>query len=219
MMTTTQRDAGFSLLLACLFLALCFGAAEWTAGTPLFSLSPPGGGAADIAESLRQDLHLTFFTIWAALLLAAPALALLPGINRSRQAWRWWRITWSASLVVFAVHFYWAVVIIFDNDWSRILNTPRVTVPRLDTVFAVWWVIDVGLAWTWQTRAYWMLCQRWALHLLAFVLFFVGAAREGELPISRALGWAMAVLVLLGLLRWLFRRNTAADLDSGVFRR
>lgn len=216
MMTTTQRDAGLSLALAFLFLALCVGAAEWTAGESLFSLSPPGGGPADMAESLRQDLHLTFFTIWAALLLATPALALLPSARRSINAWRWWRITWSASLLVFAVHFYWAVVIVFDNDWSRILNTPRVTVPRLDTVFAVWWAIDVCLAWAWRPMAYWVYIQRWALHLLAFVLFFVGAAREGELPVSRALGWAMAVGVVAGLLSRLFSPKTPGHPSPGM---
>lgn len=218
MMTTTQKDAGLSLVLASLFLALCFGAAAWIGDAPWFSLSPPGGGPADVDESLRQDLHLTFFTIWASLLLATPALAFLPSVNRSIIAWRWWRITWSASLLVFAVHFYWAVVIVFDNDWSRILNTPRVTVPRLDSVFAVWWLIDVWLAWTCRSTAYWIQIQRWAVHLLAFVLFFVGAAREGELPSSRALGWAMAVVVVAGLLTRLFRRKTSAHSSQGASR-
>jgi len=200
---TNARDAAWTLGLSATLVVLCFIAAAWTQNWPLFSLSPPGSETADVLASARHDLHLTFFTIWASLLLATPALALLPSIRRSTVAYHWWRITWSASLLVFAVHFYWAVVVVFGNDWSRILNTPRVTVPRLDTVFAIWWVLDVVLAWSRRTTPLWVTAQRWGVHLLAFVLFFMGAAREGELALSRALGWGMAVVVAAGLVVWL----------------
>jgi len=160
-----------------------------------------------VAEALRQDLHLTFFTIWASLLLATPALALFPAIRQSARTYRAWRIFWTASLLVFAVHFYWATVVIFGNDWQRILHTPRVSAPRLDTVFALWWLVDVILAWTWRTDAWWLRLQRLGVHLLAFVLFFMGAAREGELVASRALGWSMVVVVAAGLIAWLARRR------------
>lgn len=207
MTTSTSRSAGITLALSGLSLAVCFAAAWWSRDLALFSLTPPGGGAADVVEALRQDLHLTFFTIWASLLLATPALALFPTIRQSACVYQTWRIFWTASLLVFAVHFYWATVIIFGNDWQRILNTPRVSAPRLDTVFALWWVVDVVLAWTTRTEAVWLRLQRLGVHLLAFVLFFMGAAREGELAASRALGWFMAVVVAAGLIAWLARRR------------
>lgn len=207
MTASTSRSAGTALAISSLSLAVCFAAAWWSRDLALFSLTPPGGGAADVAEALRQDLHLTFFTIWASLLLATPALALFPTIRQSARAFEAWRILWTASLLVFAVHFYWATVVIFGNDWQRILNTPRVSAPRLDTVFALWWVLDVVLAWTTRTNAFWLRLQRLGVHLLAFVLFFMGAAREGELAASRALGWSMAVVVAAGLVSWLVRRR------------
>jgi len=207
MTASTSRAAGMTLALTSLLLALCFGAAWWSRDLALFSLTPPGGGTADVVEALRQDLHLTFFTIWASLLLATPALALFPTIRQSACVYQTWRIFWTASLLVFAVHFYWATVVIFGNDWQRILNTPRVSAPRLDTVFALWWVVDVVLAWTTRTEAVWLRLQRLGVHLLAFVLFFMGAAREGELAASRALGWFMAVVVAAGLIAWLARRR------------
>lgn len=207
MTTSSSRTMATPLTLAGLALALCFGAAWWSRDLTLFSLTPPGGGPADVAAALRQDLHLTFFTIWASLLLATPALALFPSIRQSARVYQAWRIFWTASLLVFAVHFYWATVVIFDNDWQRILNTPRVSAPRLDTVFALWWVVDVLLAWTARTDAGWLRLQRLGVHLLAFVLFFMGAAREGELAASRALGWLMAVVVAAGLIAWLARRR------------
>lgn len=207
MTASTSRAAGITLTLSSLLLALCFAAAWWSRDMALFSLTPPGGGTADVAEALRQDLHLTFFTIWASLLLATPALALFPAIRQSPHAYQAWRIFWTASLLVFVVHFYWATVVIFGNDWQRILNTPRVSAPRLDTVFALWWVVDVVLAWTTRSDAVWLRLQRLGVHLLAFVLFFMGAAREGELAASRALGWSMAVIVAAGLITWLARRR------------
>jgi len=207
MTTSTSRSAGITLALSGLSLAVCFAAAWWSRDLALFSLTPPGGGTADVVEALRQDLHLTFFTIWASLLLATPALALFPTIRQSACVYQTWRIFWTASLLVFAVHFYWATVVIFGNDWQRILNTPRVSAPRLDTVFALWWVVDVVLAWTTRTEAVWLRLQRLGVHLLAFVLFFMGAAREGELAASRALGWFMAVVVAAGLIAWLARRR------------
>lgn len=207
MTTSTSRSAGITLALSGLSLAVCFAAAWWSRDLALFSLTPPGGGTADVVEALRQDLHLTFFTIWASLLLATPALALFPTIRQSARVYQTWRIFWTASLLVFAVHFYWATVVIFGNDWQRILNTPRVSAPRLDTVFALWWVVDVVLAWTTRTEAVWLRLQRLGVHLLAFVLFFMGAAREGELAASRALGWFMAVVVAAGLIAWLARRR------------
>ncbi|WP_066708980.1 hypothetical protein [Curvibacter delicatus] len=207
MTTSTSRSAGITLALSGLSLAVCFAAAWWSRDLVLFSLTPPGGGTADMVEALRQDLHLTFFTIWASLLLATPALALFPTIRQSARVYQTWRIFWTASLLVFAVHFYWATVVIFGNDWQRILNTPRVSAPRLDTVFALWWVVDVVLAWTTRTEAVWLRLQRLGVHLLAFVLFFMGAAREGELAASRALGWFMAVVVAAGLIAWLARRR------------
>lgn len=203
---TRRTDGVIAALLAALSLVVVFVAAAATREWPLFSLLPPGGAVADFQPAQREDLHRTFFTIWASLLLAAPALALLPMAGASALAARLWRICWTASLLVFAAHFWWAVGVMFGHDWSRVLHTPRVTAPRLDTVFAVWWCVDVALAWTVRPDRRWVRLQRAGVHLLAFVLFFVGAAREGELVLSRTLGWSFASVVGLGLAAWLWRR-------------
>ena len=186
--------------------ALAFAAAYWTRDAALFSLQPPGGGTADFAPTQRQDLHRTFFTIWASLLLAAPAMAFFVSRHQSERHFQLWRAFWTASLLVFSVHFYWAVVVMFGNDWSRILNTPRVSAPRLDTVFAVWWCVDVLLAWTLKGEPWPVRVQRWLVHILAFILFFMGAAREGELVLSRLLGWGFAGVVALAVVRAVWRR-------------
>jgi hypothetical protein len=73
-------------------------------------------------------------------------------------------------------------------------------------VFAVWWCVDVALAWTVRADRLWLRLQRAGVHLLACVLFVVGAAREGELPLSRALGWTFVAIVALGLATWARQR-------------
>lgn len=205
--STRRVDLLLSVVLAACLILLVFLAARWTRDWSLFSLVPPGGGVADVLPGQREDLHRTFFTVWASMVLAAPAIALLPFSWHRPLASRLWGITWTASLLVFAVHFYWAIVILFGNDWDRVLNTPRVTAPRLDTVFAIWWTLDVLLAWLVSPLLLWVRVERVGVHLLAVVLFFAGAAREGELPASRALGWLFVAIVIFGLAGWLIGRT------------
>lgn len=200
---TPRPDAtvlGFVSLSGALFLALAFFAAWWSREWEVFSLFPPGASMADLAREQRQDLHTAFFTVWAALVVVAPALALLPWRRQSSEFAAWWLASWTVALMVFLVHFCWAVWVVFDGDWQRILHTPRVSAPVLDTVFAVWWCVDVGVAWFWRSEAQWVRVQRVLVHVLAFILFFMGAAREGELVMSHVLGWGLALAVLAGLL-------------------
>ncbi|MDF3822939.1 hypothetical protein P3G55_23785 [Leptospira sp. 96542] len=207
----TDRQALLqALALGVLFSLAALLAAWLTRDQAIFSLLPPGGAAPDIRPEQRFDLHVTFFTIWATIALVTPALCLFPFMRHSAVAGRYWLAFWTVSLLAFAIHFYWAVVLVFGNDWSRILDTPRVSAPRLDTVFAVWWVVDVLLAWFHRGDALWVRAQRLLVHLLAFILFFMGAAREGELPLSRAIGYAMAAAVLVAVLVWLWRLRPGA---------
>lgn len=199
----SARELRLALWSLILLLTTAFAVAWLTRNEPLFSLLPPGGVTPDIQPAQHLDLHRTFFTIWAALVLVTPALCLFPFRRHSARAARYWLAFWTAALLAFLVHFYWAVVVIFGHDWQRITHTTRVSAPVLDTVFAVWWVLDVALAWGWRSRARWVEVQRALVHALAFILFFMGAAREGELPLSRALGYALAIACLGSLLRWL----------------
>lgn len=196
------RATTAGLLSLMLSLAGAFAAAWFTRDIELFSLVPAPGLAPDVQKGQRLDLHRTFFTIWAALVLVTPALALVFFRNTSGRAARYWLAFWTAALVAFLVHLFWAVSVIFGNDWQRILQTPRVSAPVLDTVFAVWWCIDVGIAWFSRSEASWVKFQRVLVHMLAFVLFFMGAAHEGELLASRVLGWTMAMVVGLAALSW-----------------
>jgi hypothetical protein len=179
-----------------LVLSAAFAGAWWTRDLPLFSLVPAGASAADMLPGQRLDLHRTFFTAWAAVALVTPALCLAIHRASSAHGAERWLAMWTAAWLAFVVHYGWAVEVIFGGDWQRILHTPRVSAPLLGTVFVLWWTADVLLAWTLRREPAWIKVERGLLHLLAFVMFFVGAAREGELPLSRAIGWAMAIAVM-----------------------
>jgi hypothetical protein len=199
------------MFIAGLFLALALGgaflAASLTGNDALFTLVPQGGGQPDVfQESQRVDLHRTFFTAWAALILLTPALCTFFFRRSSARAARYWLAFWTVSLLAFLVHFYWAVFVMFGNDWGRILQAKaRVSAPVPDTIVTLWWGLDVLLAWLVRSENLWIRIQRVLVHLALFVLFFLGSAKEGELLLSKALGIAMAVAVLISFLIWIRR--------------
>ena len=209
---------------ACLVIVLggAFLAASATQDKPIFSLSPPREKAAppnvpeppDIGEDQRLDLHRTFFTAWAALLLVTPALCTFLFRRSSESAAGYWLAFWTVGLVAFLVHFYWAVVVIFGTDWGRIFNTTRVSAALPDTIFTVWWTLDVLLAWLVRSEGGLMRIQRALIHIFAFVLFFAGSALEGEIWWSKALGFAMGAAVLLSVLAWFARRLKGRSLAA-----
>lgn len=224
MTARTVRPTAGQLAVAVISLAVALGgaflAASLTQHEPIFSLSPPRAKAAppdvpvppDTRESQRLDLHRTFFTAWAALLLAAPAFCTFLFRRSSPAAAGYWLAFWTVGLVAFLVHFYWAVAVIFGNDWGRIMNTTRVSAALPDVVFTAWWVLDVLLAWLLRSEGLLVRAQRLLVHLFGFALFFAGAALEGEITLSRALGWALCAAVLLSLLARVFRRLKGRDL-------
>ena len=210
------RPTARQMLIAVICLVVVLGGAFLTASLTqekkIFSLSPPREKNAppdvqvppDIRETQRLDLHRTFFTAWAALILVTPALCTFLFRRSSKSAAGYWLAFWTVSFVAFLIHFYWAVVVIFDSDWNKIFfGTTRVSAGLPDTIFTGWWALDVLLAWLLQSEGVLVRIQRALVHLVAFVLFFAGSAIEGEIWWSKALGFAMAAAVLIAFLIWL----------------
>ena len=200
-----KREVAVAAIAFIVIAGGAFIAASLTQHQQLFSLSPPGQTAHDVEESHRLELHRTFFTAWVALILATPALCAFWFRSSSERAAHYWLTFWSVSYVAFMIHLYWAIVIFFDADWGRIFNTPRVSAALPDIVLAVWWGADVILGWLNLPETVLLRIQRIGVHLLAFILFFAGSALQGELPLSRALGFLMGGAVLISFVLWLIR--------------
>ncbi len=211
-----MKSIGRQMVVAAICLVIVLGgaflAASLTQDQPIFSLSPPREKSAppdipappDLKEEQRLNLHRTFFTAWAALILVTPALCTFLFRRSSKTAGGYWLAFWTVSFLAFLVHFYWAVVVIFANDWCKIFNTTRVSAALPDTIFTVWWGLDVLLAWLVQSERGLIRIQRVLVHLFAFILFFAGSALEGEICWSKALGFAMASAVLVSFVIWGF---------------
>jgi len=215
MTTQTIRPTAKEMLIAIVCLALALGgaflAASYAEGAEFFKLvqRPPNNTEPNIfLEAQRLDLHRTFFTAWAALILVTPALCAFLFRRSSETAARFWLAFWTVSFIAFLVHFYWAVSVMFDNDWGRILKAHgRVSAPVPDTIVTVWWGLDVLLAWLLKSERLWVRIERALIHLAVFVLFVLGSAKEGERTESQVLGVAMGVVVLLSLASRLVRRH------------
>jgi hypothetical protein len=193
----------------CLVLALtgAFAGASMTQERAIFSLSPPVEKSTppdvpvppDVPQTKRLDLHRTFFLAWAAVLVT-PALCTFLFVRSSGRAAQWWLAFWTASLLAFLVHFYWAVVVIFDNDWTRIFHTTRVSAALPDVIFVIWWTLDVLLAWVVWRDGLPIRIERALVHALAFILFFAGSALEGEIFWSHAVGYTLGIAMVLAII-------------------
>jgi len=214
----TLRPAAKELSIAtiCLVIALAgaFLAASFTSDKNIFQLAHPQGGEPDtFPVGQRLDLHRTFFTAWAALILVTPALCTFLFRRNSESAARYWLAFWTVSFLAFLVHFYWAVVVLFGNDWHRIFQAhARVSAPIPDTIVMVWWGVDVMLAWLMQSEKTWVRVQRMVVHLAVLVLFFLGSALQGELVWSRAIGYAMGAAVLASVIYWFILKTRTPTL-------
>lgn len=210
---TKVRPTAKEMLIAVICLVFVLGgaflAASLTRGSDIFRLvpPPPDNTAPNIfQEAQRLDLHRTFFTAWAALILITPALCTFLFRRSAESAAKYWLAFWTVSFIAFLVHFYWAVFVMFGNDWNRILQAKgRVSAPIPDTIVTVWWGLDVLLAWLTVSERLWIRIERTLIHLFVFALFFLGSAKEGERTLSKILGIAMGVAVLVSFLIWLIR--------------
>ena len=205
----TPRHLTVAALCLVVAVGTAFVAASVTRNERIFSLSPPvkegvsqSVTSNDIPETRRLDLHRTFFTAWAALLLVTPALCLFPFHRTSPKAAGYWLAFWTAGFLAFLVHLYWAIFVIFDGDWSRIATSPRVSAPVIDIVFAAWWGLDVLLVWIVPRESRFIKLERAVIYMMAAALFVAGSAIEGEIWLSKAIGFISGGAVALSLLVW-----------------
>lgn len=146
------------------------------------------------------------WTARLALVLATPAIVLyaLPG-----RLGPWWRAFWSAAMLAYLMHFWWAVMRVFHGDvgviWDR-----QGFVAVTNGLLTLLWIADVVVAWTVaQQTALWVLILRFVTWTVVTVSFFLAAAVFREETLPRVLGGLLAVAVVAALLsRKLARPST-----------
>ena len=90
------------------------------------------------------DLNRTKATIWATTLLLIPALVLYPFHTLSARIANLAHLFWTFAYLMFLLHAYWAVFVIFDG----VADTFRQMGPLIASVnflLLAWWVRALGI--------------------------------------------------------------------------
>jgi len=150
---------------------------------------------------LGGDLELgrTKLTIWATTILLAPAQILFLFRSVSRSVANMGYLLWTASWLVFLVHAYWAIFVIFDGVPDTIEQMGVLISAGNFTLLGLW-TVDIVLLWLLpaERQRAWL---QWASRILAFAIFSATLVilREGS---AQILGIAYTgALIVAGLLR------------------
>ena len=151
------------------------------------------------------DLNRTKATIWATTLLLIPALVLYPFHTLSARIANLAHLFWTFAYLMFLLHAYWAVFVIFDG----VADTFRQMGPLIASVnflLPVWWGLDVLLLWTARSQTPRAARFQWATRVFTFLVFAITliALRGGSV---RALGIVFAALVVVALAVRLWARD------------
>jgi hypothetical protein len=151
------------------------------------------------------DLNRTKATIWATTLLLIPALVLYPFHTLSTRIANLAHLFWTFAYLMFLLHAYWAVFVIFDG----VADTFRQMGPLIASVnflLLVWWGLDVLLLWTARSQTPRAARFQWATRAFTFLVFAITliALRGGSV---RALGIVFATLVVVALAVRLWARD------------
>ena len=151
------------------------------------------------------DLNRTKATIWATTLLLIPALVLYPFHTLSARIANLAHLLWTFAYLMFLLHAYWAVFVIFDG----VADTFRQMGPLIASVnflLLIWWGLDVLLLWTARSQTPRAARFQWATRVFTFLVFAITliALRGGSV---RALGIVFAALVVVALAVRLWARD------------
>lgn len=185
----------FTLVLFLVLMALAHGMAE------LWGYIQ--GGTAGVVDHYRVD-----FTLWVVTVLTTSALCsyifLRPG-GRSG----YWIGFWTGGYLAYLIHVYWKAAEVAVPNSRGLFQDLVWAVGWWGLVLAVWWTVDVILAWTIPSDRKWVQIQRGGLHLFAFAVLFAMTVLASVVDIStRLLGLLMALVVVTCFVLRLVVRET-----------
>jgi len=161
-----------------------------------------GAGAAAITFLTLSVDNVSFertrFTALLAMVLAAPALVLY--VLRAGPPNPWWRAFWTAALVAYLIHFWWAVFRVYDSNFAAIVARQGF-VAYTNFAVTILWTLDVIAAWI-AARAR----ASWAMHILHFVTWagvtasFLAASVVFRADTISVAGYVLAAGLLVAIL-------------------
>jgi hypothetical protein len=156
---------------------------------------------------LGQDLSLgrTKATIWVTSVMLIPAFVLYPFATLSARIANLAHLCWTFAYLLFLLHAYWAVFVIFDG----VVDTFRQMGPLISSVnylLVLWWGLDVVLLWTVRGKSPAAARFQIAIRGFTFLVFAITLIVLREGPI-RIFGIVFAAAVILALLVRLWVRE------------
>jgi hypothetical protein len=149
--------------------------------------------------------YATINAITVSIILLIPAIGAFI-LRRAHGPGPGWLMFWTAANLAFLLHLYHGIHGVFADHWNWIFHDqpnldagkpPRVTNPYGDALIAVWWTLDVIMAWTASNRPRWIRAERGILHLVLFVSALVSSIVLSSNGYVR--GWGITLLILTAL--------------------
>ena len=109
----------------------------------------------------------------------------------------WWRAFWTAGMLAYLLHFWWAVFGVFQGDLGTIYDRQGF-VAVTNALLTLLWIADVVVAWVrpWSP-ALWAIILRAVTWALVTVSFFLAAAVFRDEALPKVLGILLAVGVVV----------------------
>lgn len=151
------------------------------------------------------ELNRTKATIWTTTILLMPALVLYQFQTVSARIANLAHLFWSFAYIMFLLHAYWAVFVIFDGVADTFTQMGRL-IAGVNFLLVIWWGLDVLLLWTARSASPRMARFQRSGRVFTFFVFAVTlvALRGGSV---RALGILFVASVVLALLIRLWARD------------
>ena len=143
------------------------------------------------------DLGRAKATIWATTIMLIPALSLYPFRVASTPVANLAHLYWTFAFLLFLLHVYWAVFVIFHGipDTFRKMGP---VVASVNFLLVVWWGLDVLALWIARSSTSRAARCQWATRTFAFLFFAITLTVPRDGP-ARALGIVFVAAVTLAL--------------------
>ncbi|MER9171202.1 hypothetical protein NKI12_28515 [Mesorhizobium australicum] len=160
-------------------------------------------------ETTTDDLSLgrTHATIWTASIMLIPVFVLFPFRALSARVANLAHLFWTFAYLLFLVHAYWAVFLVFDGimDTFKEMGT---LIASVNFFLVLWWGLDVVLVWTVRSASPAAARFQIATRVFTFLVFAITliVLRGGSV---RMLGIVFAATAILALAVRLWVRERA----------
>ncbi|MBZ9938947.1 hypothetical protein LB518_21805 [Mesorhizobium sp. BR1-1-16] len=162
-------------------------------------------------ETTQQDLALgrTRATIWVTSVMLIPAFVLFPYRTLSPGVANLAHLFWTFAYLLFLIHAYWAVFIIFGGVGNTFRQMGAL-IAGVNFLLVLWWGLDVILLWTMQATSPAAARFQIATRTFTFLVFAITLIVLRGGPV-RTLGIALTVATVLAVVIRFWVRDRDAE--------